>query len=224
MLSDETLEGDHRAWSYAGDGALIVNITRTNVQAGIPGHVIVNDGVGLLSSVAVLDPLRGGLGTSVIPSNGQVPVGSGGVYTPALLTSDGTVIITPGPGSIHLSAPGGGGGGGGVARVVISESRWLVNGDAKSIIAVMPWRAASWSFSSTRNVYFWHEGARGFTMECRNGLNALLGTITVGASAGAIANMSLSAQLVDTSLNFTVEGDSMYSSTAVIKGLYLEAV
>lgn len=222
MLSDETLEGHHRAWSYAGDGALVVNIDRSNVQPGIPSHIIVNDNVGLLSSVPVLDPLRGGLGSNVVPTNGQVPIGGGGVYTPSLLTSDGTIIITPGPGTLHLSAVGGGGGSG-VARVVISESRWLVSGDQTYVIASLPWRAASWSMTTTRTVYFWRDGPRGFTMECRNNLNTLLGSVAVTGGEG-IVSMSLAPQATDSVLNFSVQTDSAYNLSSTIKGLYLEAV
>lgn len=224
MLADETLEGDHRAWSYAGDGALITNIVRAHVQAGVPNHIVVNDGAGLLSSIAALDPSRGGLGSNGVPTNGQIPVGNGGVYTPAQLTSDGTIIITPGPGTIQLSAPGGGGGGSSV-RMVISEQSWLVTSMDEIAVATVPYRAASWAGIGTRTISFWHEPSRGFIIRTRNHLGTILGSksVTFGAVA-SLETYTLLPQLTDTILTFTIQGENTnvkYSS--VVKGLYLDA-
>lgn len=226
MLADETLEGHHTAWTYAGDGVLVTNLARANVQPEIPNNIVVNDGAGLLSSIAVVDPARGGLGTNVVPANGYIPIGNGTTYTPALLSSDGTIIITPGPGTLHLSALGGGGGGGGGSspKIVISEQRWLVSSSNEIEVAVMPWRAASWVGLVIRTVYFWHEPTRGFVLRCRNHLGIVLGSVTVafGAAAG-LASMILSAQLTDSVLSFTIQGDGNNAHTSAVKGLYLDA-
>jgi hypothetical protein len=223
MLVDETLEGDHRAWSYAGDGALITNVSRAHIQAGVPNHIVVNDGAGMLSSVAVLEPARGGLGSSSVPIDGQIPIGNGGVYTASQLTTDGTIIITPGPGSIQLSAVGGGGGG--TTRMVISELSWMVNATDPTAIAYMPWRAVNWAATAVRIVSYWHEPSRGFTIEAKNHLGVILGTSTVtfGEAAG-LKTFTLSPQATDTVLTFWVTCDNMRSYVATIKGLYLDAL
>lgn len=224
MLADETLEGDHRAWSYAGDGALITNVSRAHVQAGVPNHIVVNDGTGLLSSVAVLNPLRGGLGSSSVPTDGQIPIASGGSYIPAQLTSDGTITITPGPGVVQLSAVGGGGGGG-MTRMVISELMWLVSSMDEVTIATMPYRAASWAGAGTRTISFWQEPSRGFTMRTRNHNGVLLGSKVVAWNdVAALQSYVLLPQLTDTVLTFTIQAENTNVKYACkVKGLYLDA-
>ena len=223
MQTNEILAGDHAADSYTGDGADVTNLTRINIAAGVPNHILVNDGTGLVSSVASLGISRGGTGLTAVPTNGQLLIGNGTGYTLASLTSDGTVIITPGPGSIHLSAPGGGGGSG-FPRCAVSGDRWRVMDADTSVITSFVWRAGMWAGATLRVVSFWlHLANRNCTMEVRDALGVLRGqfAIVVGDPAG-MRNFNITAPAGDSLLTFSMVGSAAPSGDTQLEGLFIE--
>jgi len=58
----------------------------------------------------VLSIRQGGTGTSTLPSDGELLIGSGGTYNVGLLTAGSNVTITTGSGTITIASTGGGGG------------------------------------------------------------------------------------------------------------------
>lgn len=71
----------------------------------------------------------GGTGTSAIPNNGDVLIGSGGSYTPAQLTAGVGITITPGAGSIQIDATGASAAGGADTQIQYNSGGSLA-GDA----------------------------------------------------------------------------------------------
>lgn len=65
----------------------------------------------------LLDVTHGGTGSSVIPTDGQIPIGStsGQTYVPATITQGTGITIVNGPGTITISSTASGGGGGGIS-------------------------------------------------------------------------------------------------------------
>lgn len=59
-------------------------------------YTIVGEGTG------VIGPTNGGTGSSVIPTDGQIPIGDGIGYIPSTLTAGTGVAITNGPGSVAV--------------------------------------------------------------------------------------------------------------------------
>jgi len=59
-----------------------------------------------LTLSSALGVAYGGLGGVTVPTNGYVPIGSGGVYTPAAITGSGGITITLGAGTIDVSSSG----------------------------------------------------------------------------------------------------------------------
>ena len=55
---------NHAALTYSGNGAAITNISRANISAGTANQILVNNPSGLITSLAVLDPARGGTGVN----------------------------------------------------------------------------------------------------------------------------------------------------------------
>lgn len=98
-----TLIGDHTANTYTGSGVGLYDVPRAGIEATTPNAVVVNDGAGLLTTVASLGPSRGGTGSTATPSNGQVLVGNGTSYTPANITGSAQIGVTNGPGTIGLA-------------------------------------------------------------------------------------------------------------------------
>lgn len=74
-------------------------ITRaTKLKLGTADHIIVNDGTGAMSSIAILDTARGGLGAAFSPTGADVGKafqidGSGNVILQAPASSPGTNIF-----------------------------------------------------------------------------------------------------------------------------------
>lgn len=56
-------------------------VLRMDIEAGIPGHVVINDGNGLLSSVAYLPPSLGGFGKNATLWNGFIRSNPGDIYS-----------------------------------------------------------------------------------------------------------------------------------------------
>lgn len=85
MSIEERVAGQHYAVGYNGDGSNLTDLTRSNIAAGTPNHIVVNDGAGLLSSISALGVSRGGTGlTTTNPSSVLVTDGLG---TPSWSTS-----------------------------------------------------------------------------------------------------------------------------------------
>ena len=104
MTTVEILNGSHYVTgTYNGDGAGLFNVPRSGIVATAPDQVVINNGLGLLTTEAQLSVVRGGTGTSTVPANGQIMIGNGVGYTVAGLTSAPEITITNGPGSISLS-------------------------------------------------------------------------------------------------------------------------
>src|ERR1039458_5963712 len=58
----------------------------------------------MTAGAAAYPPVLGGTGTSIIPSNGQVPIGNGiGTYTPAVITPGTDIIVTNASGSVTIA-------------------------------------------------------------------------------------------------------------------------
>lgn len=84
------------------DGSLSVG--KTLIAGSTP--ITWNDTAGLIlnSALNVVQPNKGGLGATVAPSNGQIPIGNGSTYTPASITAGPGITITPGTGSLTIAA------------------------------------------------------------------------------------------------------------------------
>jgi hypothetical protein len=63
---------------------------------------------GAIEELSVVPVSLGGTGVSAIPTNGQVLIGNGTGYTPAVLTAGANIAITNGAGSITIAASVGG--------------------------------------------------------------------------------------------------------------------
>lgn len=61
---EERINGDHYASNYNGSGSGLLNIPRSAIDPGVANNVLVNDGLGNLSSISVLNVGRGGTGLS----------------------------------------------------------------------------------------------------------------------------------------------------------------
>lgn len=72
-----THPGVFSATSFSGNGSSITGLTRGNISAGTPNQVLVNDGAGLISSVATLNTARGGTGADSSAASGVAKVAAG---------------------------------------------------------------------------------------------------------------------------------------------------
>lgn len=82
-------------------GTFAASLIPPNIGGFSPYQVVVTDATGVLSTIGAM-------------GNGQLVIGSAGVGPAigSLASSDASVTITPGPGTIDLKVAGGGGGGG----------------------------------------------------------------------------------------------------------------
>ena len=104
MTTVEILNGSHFVTgTYNGDGAGLFNIPRSGIVATAPNQVVINNGLGFLTTEAQLSVIRGGTGTSTVPTSGQVLIGNGTGYTVANFTAAPEITITNGPGTIAFS-------------------------------------------------------------------------------------------------------------------------
>lgn len=78
----------------------------TLILGGTPLSALLQDVSLTLGWTGTLSPTRGGLGISITPTNGQIPIGNGTNYTAATLTAGTGVSITNGSGSITIDAMG----------------------------------------------------------------------------------------------------------------------
>jgi hypothetical protein len=117
-ITDATLRWNGTSWednatfktTTTGDMTMTGTATIGSLGEGIvksdAGGVLTSGAVNLASATEVtgtLAPTNGGTGTNVAPTNGQVLIGSAGVYTPANLTAGTGISITPGAGSITIA-------------------------------------------------------------------------------------------------------------------------
>lgn len=119
--SADKLNAFHLAISGQTLGDLLVassSNTMTPLQSAADGNVLRSTGVssiplwgkvrlsGTPTDISgVLTPANGGTGFSVAPTNGQIPIGSGGLFVPATLTAGPGVAITSGAGNVTIGAP-----------------------------------------------------------------------------------------------------------------------
>ena len=81
----------------------------TTNAAGVSTLGMALDHNQILTLANALLPASGGLGTSTAPTAGQIPIGtSGGVYTPAAISSGAGILVANSSGAITISATGGG--------------------------------------------------------------------------------------------------------------------
>lgn len=73
----------------------------TLIAPGAAGGAVQSNGTSFVR-VNNISPAGGGLGTSTLPTNGQVPIGSSGNYVPGSITGDG-IGVALGAGTINLS-------------------------------------------------------------------------------------------------------------------------
>ncbi|MDP4038900.1 MAG: hypothetical protein Q8P54_02990, partial [bacterium] len=86
--------------SLAGGEGVNTVVNDTNVTGSVSTNIL---SLGWIGSLA---PSRGGLGTSIIPADGQIPIGNGAGYSIANIGGTANrVIVTNGAGSITLSTP-----------------------------------------------------------------------------------------------------------------------
>lgn len=104
MTTVEILNGSHYVTgTYNGNGAGLINVPRPGIVATAPNQVVINDGLGVLTTEAQLSVVRGGTGVSTTPAAGQIMIGNGTGYTVANITSAPEITVTNGPGVITLS-------------------------------------------------------------------------------------------------------------------------
>jgi hypothetical protein len=104
MTTVEILNGSHYVTgTYNGDGAGLFNIPRNGIVATAPNQVVINNGLGFLTTEAQLAVTRGGTGLSTTPANGQIMIGNGTGYTIANLTAAPEITVTNGPGTVSFA-------------------------------------------------------------------------------------------------------------------------
>lgn len=103
-MSVEIFNGDHYVTgTYNGDGAGLFNVPRGGIVATAPNEVVINNGLGILTTEAQLSVVRGGTGIGILPANGQLMIGNGTGYVLANITSAPEITVTNGPGAVTLS-------------------------------------------------------------------------------------------------------------------------
>lgn len=148
----ETLSGDHFATSYNGAGTGLTGIPRAGIAAGTASQIVVNDGAGLLTSVAQITAAQGGTGLNTSASTG-VPVITAGTWAVTTITNaevaagaaiartklaSGTashVLINNGAGVMSSEAQ-------------LATTRGGTNADSSAVTGVAKVTAGSWSWSA----------------------------------------------------------------------------
>ena len=101
---------------FTGGSGSVITIDADSGSASPVAGIIISSGgstgmttLGSGNTVTIVGTLNvghGGLGVTTIPADGQIPIGNGTDYTVAnLVSSDGTVTITNGSGTINLQVP-----------------------------------------------------------------------------------------------------------------------
>lgn len=96
-----TSNGTTASWQAGGGGGGV-----TSFDGGFTGLGPYSATTGAVSLSGTLNVGSGGTGTTSSPSNGQLLIGSGSVYTVATLTAGAGISITNGSGSITIAASG----------------------------------------------------------------------------------------------------------------------
>lgn len=93
-----------------GPGSITISATGTSgvstFQTSLSGLSPSVATSGAVTLSGVLNPTSGGTGASSAPSDGQILIGSGGVYTPALITGGSGISVSSGAGSITITNTG----------------------------------------------------------------------------------------------------------------------
>jgi hypothetical protein len=92
--------------SFIANDGVTISYTNTTVTFATVQGIATSDSpsfAGLTLTITPLAPGSGGTGSNAVPSNGQIPAGSGGVYTPTSITGSGGIVVTLGAGLIALS-------------------------------------------------------------------------------------------------------------------------
>lgn len=82
------------------------NVTLT--LSGSPSTALLNASSITAGWTGILDPVRGGLGSNGIPTNGQIPLASSGIYSPSNLIAGTGISIVTAPTSVTISSSGAG--------------------------------------------------------------------------------------------------------------------
>jgi hypothetical protein len=98
-MTEEHINGSHYAIDYHGDGSNLTNLTRSEISAGIPNEIVINDGTGKLSSTTTIGVPNGGTGQTsftpndVIIGNGVAGLANSGVNITSILTTLNTQTV-----------------------------------------------------------------------------------------------------------------------------------
>lgn len=98
-MTEEHINGSHYAIDYNGDGSNLTNLTRSEISAGTPNEIVINDGTGKLSSTVTIGVPNGGTGQTsftlndVIIGNGVAGLANSGVNITSVLTTLNTQTV-----------------------------------------------------------------------------------------------------------------------------------
>ena len=98
-----TLAGGVPTWAASTGGV-------TSFSAGTTGFTPSTGTTGAITLAGTLGVANGGTGITTTPTNGQIPIGNGTIYTAATITAGTGISVTNGSGSITIAASGGSGG------------------------------------------------------------------------------------------------------------------
>lgn len=91
------------AWAASTGGV-------TSFSAGTTGFTPSTGTTGAITLAGTLGVANGGTGITTTPTNGQIPIGNGTIYTAATITAGTGISVTNGSGSITIATSGGSGG------------------------------------------------------------------------------------------------------------------
>ncbi len=188
VLKQTVLAGSATLTVFAG--AALTKVDDFNVTLtlnGVPATSLLEDVELVLGWTGVLGINRGGLETSTIPTDGQIPIGNGTNYSLSTLTAGPGVSITNSPGNITIAGTGSGIGWTevtGTTQAMTADSGWVTNNGAL-VTLTLPVTAA---FGTAISVI--GKGAGGWSIAQNAGQNIQIGNVSSTVGVGGSVSSS----------------------------------